>query len=331
MFTPIVTPRSRPSAGDYQYVDEAAVDAELKCSICTRPFQVAASLQSCGHVFCQTCITTWISQQNSCPMCRRIISPGEIKPITARNFINMLDNILVYCLHCNVTNIRRGDMGSHLKKCPMIVISCSAADIKCPWKGPRKEKSKHLSLCIFQQIRPLIETLQTDAKSKANVCNQLRERIDEMDKMLQEQSRFIRAFMNNGRPMSDCCIALSPDHCKIMQHAGGAQNQSTNRLFCSVCRSNVSSGSISLHHCYGGCICQSCIKNYCSDLATIQALPRQQTMLEFRPRLDASSRNRQLLRKRDKATPARQTQNVAISESVSLLNVPQTTHRYACD
>ena len=59
----------------------------LKCSICLDTFQVPRYLP-CLHTFCESCITTFVSSsiesestKNNfkCPICRRIVTLGDLK------------------------------------------------------------------------------------------------------------------------------------------------------------------------------------------------------------------------------------------------------------
>ncbi len=54
----------------YEYMDENKIDDELKCTICTQPFQKPVCL-SCQHTFCRECIELWLNEHHSCPTCRR--------------------------------------------------------------------------------------------------------------------------------------------------------------------------------------------------------------------------------------------------------------------
>ncbi|CAF4600431.1 unnamed protein product [Rotaria socialis] len=103
---------------DFQYMNESAADGELKCPICTRPFSEPVCSQSCRHIYGKACIKTWLNKQNVCPTCRSTASFAGFKPIETRNFLNMLNNLLVQCKHCKQINIERGN-----KKRSLIVIT----------------------------------------------------------------------------------------------------------------------------------------------------------------------------------------------------------------
>ncbi|CAF4010601.1 unnamed protein product, partial [Rotaria sp. Silwood1] len=114
---------------DYEYMDEAQIDSELKCAICTQPFQNPTNLP-CQHTFCQHCIKAWLKSNTSCPTCRRTVinhndrhgifpKPDEtsiLSPIKTRVIIHQLDRLLIRCKHCQQINIQRGNLLDHQSK-----------------------------------------------------------------------------------------------------------------------------------------------------------------------------------------------------------------------
>jgi hypothetical protein len=61
---------------------------------------------------------------------------------------------------CNQTNIIRGDFQEHANKlCSKANVSCPAANIRCPWTGPRDELKSHQLLCLYEQLRPILNEL----------------------------------------------------------------------------------------------------------------------------------------------------------------------------
>ncbi|KAJ0796562.1 putative Zinc finger, RING-type [Helianthus annuus] len=45
-----------------------------ECPICTEPLVEQATATSCGHLFCEDCITAAIHLQTKCPICRRKVT-----------------------------------------------------------------------------------------------------------------------------------------------------------------------------------------------------------------------------------------------------------------
>ena len=177
-------------------------------------------------------------------------------------------------------------MKTHLQQCSGIIIPCAAVDIKCPWEGKRQEMNNHLKRCVFQRMRPIIQHLQTEARAETlrhnKVHNELSSRVTAMNRLiqrqnrqLQEQNRFIRAFINNGKPLSDICRD-SPEYCRVQGYfakqycQSGHQNLNAlsndgDPICCTVCHTRLQFDHIPLHHCEGSCICRSCIEKYCND------------------------------------------------------------------
>jgi hypothetical protein len=145
----------------YEYVDESSIDENYKCSICNEPFKYPVTTTLCDHTFCQECIEHWLKEgYSSCPTCRHSLSINDLKPVTTRLILNILDRLLVKCSECGQTGIQRGNFNDHVKKlCPKGTIVCLAFDIKCPWSGPRDQLENHLRNCSYEKLRPLLGNL----------------------------------------------------------------------------------------------------------------------------------------------------------------------------
>ena len=65
----------------YRYLNEDAIDDELRCVICNDPFQSPVN-----------CIDRWYRQQTSCPFCRE---KGYLfVPVITRILLNQLNRLL---------------------------------------------------------------------------------------------------------------------------------------------------------------------------------------------------------------------------------------------
>lgn len=96
----------------YTYENEGQINVDLKCSICLDPFQSPFYDVYCRHTFCFKCLQIWIRQKRSCPICRRYFT--KFIPVTDKKRRNELDDLLVHCVHCNETNIKRGNFNDHI-------------------------------------------------------------------------------------------------------------------------------------------------------------------------------------------------------------------------
>ncbi len=140
-------------------MNDLSIDPDFRCPICLDPFDDAVSTP-CDHTFCRECIETSIKYNRACPICRlRSLSNNNLKPAN-RIILNEVDRYIVICLMCNQTNIIRGDFQEHANKlCSKANVSCPAANIRCPWTGPRDELKSHQLLCLYEQLRPILNEL----------------------------------------------------------------------------------------------------------------------------------------------------------------------------
>jgi hypothetical protein len=93
----------------------------------------------------------------------------------------MLNGLLVRCSQCEEVNIRRGDLKQHEEKdCKRAVVSCIAADIKCPWKGAREQRDEHLKLCVFEPLRPALSEIIMENKQFHDQIHKLETLVNEL-------------------------------------------------------------------------------------------------------------------------------------------------------
>jgi len=256
---------SAVSYSNYEYMDENKIDDELKCVICQQPLQSPVSLSICNHTFCKDCIKTWLSRNQTCPICRQVITrhygrnnmqsfrTPTYLPINTRIVLNQLDRLLIRCLLCNETNIQRCHWNNHEKTCLKKTVSCPSADIKCTWEGSRDTLSIHLQKCPFQQVRPIIDELKNELTSIQTTQIQLKNSVN----ILERKVAFLLQFINNGNIMAQNRIK-SANESKYDTNDGSNRNF---RFVCSICRKYIPRDQISLHACSGDCICRSCVNS----------------------------------------------------------------------
>ena len=126
-----------------------------------------------GRQMCRQC---WIDSSLSFTSS---VSPDSYEPIEEVIILNMLDNILVQCSLCSQTNIRRADYPMHEQvECRSAHVSCTAADLKCAWSGPRKLLKYHLAECRMEPMRPALVVALEQVKEFQRRIVQLEDYLD---------------------------------------------------------------------------------------------------------------------------------------------------------
>ena len=126
------------SSTDISYTDEVSIPTLLNCPICSKPY-----------------IDPVINTDNTTRTCRLCATSTDIIPVRERVLHELLDNLLVSCNHCHVTNLRRGNYLEHKQNhCSQRIVPCDAADLRCLWTGPNVQLHEHLQTCPVEKLRP---------------------------------------------------------------------------------------------------------------------------------------------------------------------------------
>lgn len=109
------------AAEDFLLTEREAISTYLRCPICTNLFTTPLRLH-CGHSFCQTCISTWIQRENTCPECRERFS------LKTAHRDRLIEGVI-------------SDMKAKCKY------------TGCPWVGKFGNWQEHCEKCIFHPDR----------------------------------------------------------------------------------------------------------------------------------------------------------------------------------
>ncbi|XP_020609186.1 RING finger protein 151-like isoform X2 [Orbicella faveolata] len=108
------------------------VDQEFLCSICYSVFNKPVSCQD-GHSFCHHCITQWQSNNNHCPVDRRVLSDTSVRNLAVEGAISRR---VIKCPStislpggCSWTGPTAG-LENHLH-CDMKIMECNFKDARC--------------------------------------------------------------------------------------------------------------------------------------------------------------------------------------------------------
>lgn len=178
------------SNDNYEYLNESSIDDLLKCDVCMMPLIDPIST-TCQHKLCHQCISRWLKRSPSCPVCRKEpLQEKDLKPITERLIIQMLNQLKVKCKQCGQAGMERGNFNDHIEKtCPKTTIVCPAAEFKCSWKGQREQLNDHLATCIFESIPPAIKEVLIENR-------QLKQQIQQLQIATQRQQDTDTSTMN---------------------------------------------------------------------------------------------------------------------------------------
>lgn len=180
---------------DYDYIEGDSVSPHLVCPICTRP-AIDPKVNSCGHMFCTSCLDTW---NGTCPICR-----SEIHEASCCNasipIISLLDDLLVRCIDCN-SIMKRSAFSRHIHQCSTRLSStnkyyeelsskqlrnsrkdddssnnerhemeCLAHEYGCEFVGDQDALEIHLLSCPFYRVLPVLrqQTQQIDEQNHLN-------------------------------------------------------------------------------------------------------------------------------------------------------------------
>ncbi|KAH7432777.1 hypothetical protein KP509_07G039400 [Ceratopteris richardii] len=63
--------------GSYATAEEVNAAGDL-CAICQEKMHAPISL-NCKHLFCEDCVSEWFERERTCPLCRAVVKPAELK------------------------------------------------------------------------------------------------------------------------------------------------------------------------------------------------------------------------------------------------------------
>ena len=258
-------------SSDYEYINENdQIDDELKCVICKQILESPVSLLVCQHTFCESCINTWLRENETCPICRQpticvysggyhpsLRTPAYV-PINTRIVLNQLARLHVRCLRCDQTNIQRCQWENHQKTCLNRIVACPSADIQCPWQGARDVLAIHMNDCPFQQVRPIIDKFKAELNSARTAQTELQKTVDTLNRKVD----FLLTFINNGNIMNKNCTTTTTT-AKECQYQD--ESNRSFRFTCSICREYIRREDVAVHACDGDCICRVCVRSQYSD------------------------------------------------------------------
>lgn len=157
---------------------ERCVTESLICPLCNDPYYEPLMHLACCNLFCTACIASL----PTCPQCQGSLSRDNLIKAVPVMIANKLDALKCHCPRCQKTiersalkahveqcplvcpdgckqRIPPSDLADHKNTCPAVEVSCTAADVQCPWQGPRRELSYHTRTCKFVKQQAFLQRL----------------------------------------------------------------------------------------------------------------------------------------------------------------------------
>ncbi len=131
---------------------------QLVCTVCSHVVRdpvYVESRDSCGHVFCRSCVSRWITQKReqqevaSCPTCRKKWTNADLAFKSVSIVKRLVDSARVKCAHqdCNWTGTLDSMQDPHLNQhCAYAPIPCKFVPAEHPVL-PRAQQVEHEKEC----------------------------------------------------------------------------------------------------------------------------------------------------------------------------------------
>lgn len=171
------------TTGKFEYLNKESLDENFKCPICANPLfnPVSTNCNPESHMFCRDCIEKLIKSNPSCPTCNQKLYIQDLTRINLANISNLLNDLLVKCIACKQTGLKRIDSDAHYNEiCPKVEFQCPSSDNKCSWKGTRSQLEEHLKICSINIIKSLLIAFQTNSQQSEDKNFQLQAKNEQL-------------------------------------------------------------------------------------------------------------------------------------------------------
>ena len=95
----------------FRYINEEAINPDLKCSICSKPFEEPWAHLNCDRIFCFACIN---KVEFLCPFCKNNKNKYEFFLLKVKAIANFLNDLPIRCTQCDL-QMKRIEFEPHLK------------------------------------------------------------------------------------------------------------------------------------------------------------------------------------------------------------------------
>jgi len=198
---------------EFCILENQKIPADLTCSICLEVLWIPMEHKSCNQMFCKDCLEPCAI----CPLCRDPLNVGTVWPITIGYIMNILYEIKVKCMGCEIIMTRKETIGHECrKKCPADcgkfilanemevhknicinrIVTCKATDYGCSWSGKFNQKVSHQENCEYVKAMPIMDDYLATKLTQLNLemidlseYNATKYRLDEIICQLDETKK----------------------------------------------------------------------------------------------------------------------------------------------
>ena len=130
---------------EYDFVDDP-IPERFQCSICTKVLRDARLTECCGQHFCDSCLSSWMKQQKTCPHCRK----AHFQSIINKERNRDINELRIRCTNREEGCDWVGEMGvleDHLKSgkgCGYVIVKCDNRGMDYELCGKSLER-RHLT------------------------------------------------------------------------------------------------------------------------------------------------------------------------------------------
>lgn len=175
-------------------------DTELTCPLCYGVLEDPVQGTVCDHLFCRSCLQSWLAQQSRCPVDRRFMSHGQLRspPKIINNLINRLEIKCIYEKDGCDWIIKLGDLNDHvINWCPFNPDhpqsnKLKSSELKSPIKQLRVMANFSSDLIM---IKKNVQCLDQNFKLQQELAKKFNDNFDRFGQMildLEEQFKRVR-------------------------------------------------------------------------------------------------------------------------------------------